>query len=87
MDAGARQLVFETHVRCQERQKLLNVGFPLEVNSSFAIYDIAFGILRRPVHCDTSFDAAKFEVPAHQLMDISDGCYGVSLLNDCKYGH
>jgi alpha-mannosidase len=39
------------------------------------------------VHRNTSFDAAKFEVPAHQWMDVSDGGYGVSLLNNCKYGH
>lgn len=85
--AGARQLVFETHVCWQERQKLLKVGFPVEVNASFATYDIAFGNLRRPVHRNTPYDAAKFEVPAHQWMDVSDGGYGVSLLNDCKYGH
>lgn len=85
--AGARQLVFETHVFWQERQKLLKVGFSVEVNASFATFDIAFGSLRRPVHRNTSYDAAKFEVPAHQWMDVSDGGYGVSLLNDCKYGH
>ena len=85
--AGARQLVFETHIHWQERQKLLKVGFPVEVNASYATYDIAFGNLRRSVHRNTSFDAAKFEVPAHQWMDVSDGGYGVSLLNDCKYGH
>jgi alpha-mannosidase len=85
--AGAHQLVFETHVHWQERQKLLKVGFPVDVNASYATYDIAFGNLRRPVHRNTSYDAAKFEVPAHQWMDISDGGYGVSLLNDCKYGH
>ena len=85
--AGARQLVFETHVHWQERQKLLKVGFPVEVNASYATYDIAFGNLKRSMHRNTSFDAAKFEVPAHQWMDVSDGGYGVSLLNDCKYGH
>lgn len=85
--AGARQLVFETHISWQERQKLLKVGFSVEVNASFATYDIAFGNLRRPVHRNTSYDEAKFEVPAHQWMDVSDGGYGVSLLNDCKYGH
>jgi alpha-mannosidase len=85
--AGARQLVFETHIYWRERQKLLKVGFPIEVNASYATYDIAYGNLRRPVHRNTSYDAAKFEVPAHQWMDVSDGGYGVSLLNNCKYGH
>ena len=29
----------------------------------------------------------KFEVCAHKFADLSEGGYGVSLLNDCKYGH
>ncbi len=85
--AGSRQLVFETIVDWAERQKLLKVGFPLEINATHATYDIAYGNLQRPTHRNTSYDAAKFEVPAHQWMDVSQGDYGVSLLNDCKYGH
>ena len=30
---------------------------------------------------------AKFEVCAHKWADLSEEGYGVSLLNDCKYGH
>jgi alpha-mannosidase len=30
---------------------------------------------------------ARFEVPAQKWVDLSEGDYGVSLLNDCKYGH
>ena len=33
------------------------------------------------------YDKAKFEVNAHNWIDMSDEDYGVSLLNDCKYGH
>jgi alpha-mannosidase len=29
----------------------------------------------------------RFEVCAHKFVDLSEGNYGVSLLNDCKYGH
>jgi alpha-mannosidase len=85
--ANSRQLVFETIVDWAERQKLLKVGFPLEINTTYATYDIAYGNLQRPTHRNTSYDAAKFEVPAHKWMDVSQGDYGVSLLNDCKYGH
>lgn len=85
--ANSRQLVFETVVDWAERQKLLKVGFPLEINATHATYDIAYGNLQRATHRNTSYDAAKFEVPAHQWMDVSQGDYGVSLLNNCKYGH
>jgi len=30
---------------------------------------------------------AKYEICAHKWVDISQGDYGVALLNDCKYGH
>lgn len=32
-------------------------------------------------------EAAKFEVCAHKWADLSENGFGVSLLNDCKYGH
>ena len=85
--AGEKRLRFETEVKWTERQRLLKVAFPVEVNTRTATYDIAFGNMDRPNHRNTPYDAAKFEVPAHQWMDMSQGDYGVSLLNDCKYGH
>ena len=36
---------------------------------------------------NTSWDWARFETCAHKWADLSEGDYGVSLLNDCKYGH
>ena len=35
----------------------------------------------------TSWDWARFETCAQKWVDLSEGDYGVSLLNDCKYGH
>lgn len=78
---------FETEVDWHEDQKLLKVGFDLNVLSRHATYDIAYGNIDRPNHRNNSYDAAKFEVPAHYWMDMSQADYGVSLINDCKYGH
>ena len=83
----SRALTFETEVDWNERQRLLKVGFPVAVNARHATYDIAYGNIERPTHRNTSYDAARFEVPAHWWMDISESGYGVALLNDCKYGH
>ena len=52
-----------------------------------AVYDIQFGHVTRPTHRNNTWDAAKFEVVAHKWADLSEGNYGVSLLNDCKYGY
>ena len=52
-----------------------------------ATYDVQWGNIERPTHRNTSWDWARFEVPAHKWADLSEGHYGVSLLNDCKYGY
>ena len=85
--ANSRALTFETEVDWHERQRLLKVGFPIAVQSRQATYDIAYGNMERPTHRNTSHDAARFEVPGHWWMDLSESDYGVALLNDSKYGH
>ena len=78
---------FETHLDWHEKHQFLKVEFPVDVNSDHASYDIQFGTVERPTHFNTSWDAMKFEVCGHKYADLSDNGYGVSLLNDCKYGH
>ncbi|HPL26957.1 MAG TPA: alpha-mannosidase [Anaerolineae bacterium] len=77
---------FETEIEWREKHVLLKVAFPVHVHAERATFDIQFGNLERPTHRNTSWDAARFEVPAHKWADLSEGDYGVSLLNDCKYG-
>ncbi len=81
------RLDFETHIDWQERQILLKVAFPVAVLSPIATYEIQWGNVERPTHRNTSWDWARFETAAQKWVDLSEGDYGVSLLNDCKYGH
>ena len=46
-----------------------------------------WGNVERPTHRNTSWDWARFETCAHKWADLSEGDYGVALLNDCKYGY
>ncbi|GAB4557316.1 MAG: alpha-mannosidase [Anaerolineae bacterium] len=78
---------FVTRVDWQERQTLLKVAFPVDVLADQATFEIQFGAVQRPTHRNTSWDQEKFEVPAHRWADLSEAGYGVSLLNDCKYGY
>jgi alpha-mannosidase len=71
----------------QERQILLKVAFPVAILSPTATYEIQWGNVERPTHRNTSWDWARFESCAQKWVDLSEGDYGVSLLNDCKYGH
>lgn len=85
--SSSRRIDFKTKVDWHENHRLLKTAFGVDVRSTKATYDIQFGHAERPTHSNTSWDYAKFEVVAHKWMDISDSSYGVSLLNDCKYGH
>lgn len=85
--ANLPRIDIETTIDWHERQTLLKAAFPLAVRSQHATYECAFGYVERPTHRNTSWDAARFEVPAHRWADLSENGYGVSLLNDGKYGH
>jgi alpha-mannosidase len=78
---------FQTEVDWQERQVLLKVAFPVAVRATKATYEIQFGSIERPNHSNTSWEQARFESIGHKWVDLSEGGYGVSLLNDCKYGY
>ncbi|WP_425092167.1 alpha-mannosidase [Tropicimonas sp. S265A] len=78
---------FDTEVDWHETHLLLKAAFPVSVRATRAEFDIQWGQIDRPTHRNTSWDAAQFEVPAHKWADLSDGDYGVALLNDCKYGY
>lgn len=78
---------FETTVDWHQHHQMLKAAFPVEINSARATYEIQYGTIERPTHKNTSWDKAKFEVCAHRFADISEGSYGVALLNDCKYGY
>jgi len=78
---------FRTEIDWKEQEILLKAAFPVDINSTRATYEIQYGSIERPTHANTSWDVARFEVCAHKWVDLSEGDYGVSLLNDCKYGH
>ncbi|HEX6035603.1 MAG TPA: glycoside hydrolase family 38 C-terminal domain-containing protein, partial [Anaerolineales bacterium] len=84
---NSSRLDFDTRVVWNERHILLKVAFPVDVLSPLGTFDIQWGNVQRPTHRNTSWDWARFETCAHKWVDLSEGDYGVSLLNDCKYGH
>lgn len=78
---------FKTNVSWHQRHIIFKVAFPVDINTDKAVYDIQFGNIERSHNENTSWDKARFETCAHKWADISDGGYGVALMNDCKYGY
>jgi len=87
MYSNVPRVDFVTHVDWREKRVLMKAAFPVDVRSSRATYEIQYATIERATHQNTDFDRARYEVPAHKWADLSEGDYGVSLLNDCKYGY
>lgn len=78
---------FHTTADWQNSHVLLRVLFPTALNATRASYEIQYGNVERETTSNQSWDSAKFEVCAHKWADLSEEGLGISLLNDCKYGH
>jgi alpha-mannosidase len=81
------QVDIATVIDWRERHILLKAAFPVDVLAPVATHEIQWGNVQRPTHRNTSWDWARFETCAQKWVDLSEGGYGVALLNDCKYGH
>ncbi len=84
---GSRRLDFATELDWHDKQILVKALFPLNLHTAYATCDVAYGNFTRPTHSNTGWEQARYEVSAHKWVDMSEGDYGVSLLNDGKYGH
>ncbi len=82
---GRIDLAFDIDWR--ESQKLLKLAFPLDVRADRAASEIQFGHLHRPIHRNTSWDAARFETVAHRWIQVGEPSWGVAIANDVVYGH
>lgn len=67
----------------QSKEVSLKAAFPTTVVNEFATYSLNTAAVKRTTNNDV-----KFEVPGRQWIDITDrsNSYGVSILEDCKYG-
>jgi len=74
---------FKTDIDWATKESSLKATFPLTVSNPLATYTFGVGTVERGNN-----EPVKFEVPSHQWFDLThkDGSYGVSVLEDCKYG-
>jgi alpha-mannosidase len=80
---SAGRIDFINEVDWQTRGTLLKVAFPLQASNPKATYDLSIGTIERG-----NRSSALYEVAGHQWADLTnaDNAYGISILNDCKYG-
>ena len=85
--ADIARVDFISHIDWREKYRILQVSFPVTVESPQASYEIQYGFCTRPTHPNTPAERWKHEYAAHRFIDLSDDVRGAALLNDCKYGH
>ena len=85
--ANGRRLDIETFLDWRDRRALLRSLTAANARAERATFECAFGVVTRPTHRNTSWDAAQFEVAGHRFADLAEPGFGLALLNDAKYGH
>ena len=85
--ANSPRVEFKTDIDWHDRRTLVKARFPLDIHADHATFECACGVIQRPTHRNTPWDAMKYEVAAHRFADLSEPGFGVALLNDGKYGH
>jgi alpha-mannosidase len=84
---GTDRIDFQIVVDWWEEKTMLKVAFPLTVQDTVATFEIPYGSVTRPTQRNTSWNKARYEVSAIRWADVSKDDYGVSLINNSKYGY
>ncbi len=87
LETGSPILKIATTVDWQERHVFVKAAFGFNLDADFATYEIPCAAIDRTTKPQTDADRAKWEVPALHWADLTANGYGVSLLNDSKYGY
>ena len=86
--AGSSRLDVHLDIDWQERNHLLKLAWPVDVHANDVTRDIQYGHLKTPIHTNTTWDAARFEICAPTTGSTSGSPGSASpLLNDGRYGH
>jgi len=80
--AGDR-IDFDTRVNWSTQSTMVKAVFSMAFSNPKATYDLGLGTIERGNNKES-----LYEVPAQQWADLtaSDSSYGMSVMNDCKYG-
>lgn len=87
LDTTGESVIVRTLVDWHERHRLVKLSHALDVHAREASYETQFGHVDRPLHTNTSWDAARYEVCGHRWVHVGEPGYGVVIANNRMYGH
>jgi alpha-mannosidase len=84
-DAAGTSVLVDNTVDWKSEKTVLSVSFPMTCTNQNATYDLGIGTIQRQ---NINADPGRYDHVAQQWADITNqnNKYGLSILNDCKYG-
>lgn len=79
-------LKLELAIDCHQKSQMLRIEFPTAIETDECSFNVPFGHIKRKTTENNSIEKAQFEVSGQKFVDLSNQEYGLSLINDCKYG-
>lgn len=80
-------LEIQLKIDCHQKKSMMRVEFPVSIETDICSFNIPFGHLTRKTTESNSVEKAQYEVSGQKFVDMSNREYGLSLINDCKYGY
>ncbi len=86
LSTDGREVLIDVDVDWHEHDQLLKLVLPVDLHTSEAAFETQFGHIRRAIHENTGWDAARFEVSVHRWMHLGEAGLGIAIANDASYG-
>lgn len=80
-------LEMDITIDCHQKSRMMRVEFPVSVISEECSFNVPFGHIKHATTENNSVEKAQYEVSGQKFVDISNDKYGISIINDCKYGY
>jgi len=77
---------FKFNLDWHTRRYNLRLDMPMDLLTREANFEIAYGMITRKTTKNNPYEQAKFEVPYHRWLNLSEGDFGISVINVGKYG-
>ncbi len=76
-----------TDLDFHEADTLVKTGFDTSISAGKMTAEISYAAIDRPTRPRTPAEAARWEASCQRWLDLSDGEFGLALLNNGKYGY
>lgn len=86
LDAFSPRITFNTMVDWQDEHIVLNTNFNTNLVATTVKSEVQFGFIERQAFANTTYEQAQFIKSNYKWSDISETYFGLTLINDCKYG-